>query len=75
MIKPYITGRHPRQQTNTLMDVDLSQVCFFALLFSESDLANLGQLYRDERLKQKAESMRLDNCEKLHRLVVRQRGK
>lgn len=43
--------------------------------FSESDLANLGQLYRDERLKQKAESMRLDNCEKLHRLVVRQRGK
>lgn len=48
---------------------------FFALLFSESDLANLGQLYRDERLKQKAESMRLDNCEKLHRLVVRQRGK
>lgn len=43
--------------------------------FPESDLANLGQLYRDERLKQKAESMRLDNCEKLHRLVVRQRGK
>ncbi|TWW74752.1 dnaJ homolog subfamily C member 18 [Takifugu flavidus] len=41
----------------------------------KSDLANLGQLYRDERLKQKAESMRLDNCEKLHRLVVRQRGK
>ncbi|XP_068600554.1 dnaJ homolog subfamily C member 18 [Brachionichthys hirsutus] len=41
----------------------------------KSDLANLGQLYRDERLKQKAESMRLDNCEKLHRLVGRQRGK
>lgn len=41
----------------------------------KSDLANLGQLYRDERLKQKAESMRLDNCEKLHRLVARQRGK
>lgn len=46
---------------------------FFA--FAESDLANLGQLYRDERLKQKAESMRLDNCDKLHRLVGRQRGK
>lgn len=41
----------------------------------KSDLANLGQLYRDERLKQKAESMRLDHCEKLHRLVGRQRGK
>uniref|UniRef100_A0A3Q4BSY9 J domain-containing protein n=1 Tax=Mola mola TaxID=94237 RepID=A0A3Q4BSY9_MOLML len=41
----------------------------------KSDLANLGQLYRDERLKQKAESMRLDSCEKLHRLVGRQRGK
>lgn len=41
----------------------------------KSDLANLGQLYRDERLKQKAETMRLDNCDKLHRLVQRQRGK
>ncbi|XP_053703073.1 dnaJ homolog subfamily C member 18 [Synchiropus splendidus] len=41
----------------------------------KSDLANLGQLYRDERLKQKAESMRLDNCDKLQRLVSRQRGK
>lgn len=41
----------------------------------KSDLANLGQLYRDDRLKQKAESMRLDHCEKLHRLVGRQRGK
>lgn len=41
----------------------------------KSDLANLGQLYRDERLKQKAESMRLDHCDKLQRLVGRQRGK
>ncbi|KAM4619716.1 dnaJ homolog subfamily C member 18 [Polymixia lowei] len=40
----------------------------------KSDLANLGQLYRDERLKQKAESMRLDNCDKLHRFAGRQRG-
>lgn len=48
---------------------------FLFFFFSESDLANLGQLYRDERLKQKAESMRLDNCEKLNRLVGRQRGK
>ncbi|KPP61832.1 dnaJsubfamily C member 18-like, partial [Scleropages formosus] len=40
----------------------------------KSDLANLGQLYRDERLKQKAESMKLDSCDKLHRLVGRQRG-
>lgn len=56
------------------MYADLSKVPFVHS-FLESDLANLGQLYRDERLKQKAESMRLDNCEKLHRLVVRQRGK
>ncbi|XP_077597404.1 dnaJ homolog subfamily C member 18 [Stigmatopora nigra] len=41
----------------------------------KSDLMNLGQLYRDERLKQKAESLRLDNCEKLHRLVGRQKAK
>lgn len=40
----------------------------------KSDLANLGQLYRDDRLKHKAESMRLDNCEKLNRFVGRQRG-
>ncbi|TRY97515.1 hypothetical protein DNTS_000319 [Danionella cerebrum] len=40
----------------------------------KSDLANLGQLYRDERLKQKAESMKLDHCEKLHRFMGRQRA-
>uniref|UniRef100_A0AAR2K0E7 J domain-containing protein n=1 Tax=Pygocentrus nattereri TaxID=42514 RepID=A0AAR2K0E7_PYGNA len=39
----------------------------------KSDLANLGQLYRDERLKQKAETMKLDHCEKLHRFLGRQR--
>ncbi|XP_048884101.1 dnaJ homolog subfamily C member 18-like isoform X1 [Brienomyrus brachyistius] len=40
----------------------------------KSDLANLGLLYHDERLKQKADSMKLDDCEKLQRLVVRARG-
>lgn len=40
----------------------------------KSDLANLGQLYRDERLKQKAETMKLDHCDKLHRYMGRQRG-
>ncbi|XP_052393449.1 dnaJ homolog subfamily C member 18-like [Carassius gibelio] len=40
----------------------------------KSDLAHLGQLYRDERLKQKAETMKLDHCEKLHRFMGRQRG-
>ncbi|KAG9335509.1 hypothetical protein JZ751_004534 [Albula glossodonta] len=43
-------------------------------LEKSSDLANLGQLYRDERLKQKAESMKLENCEKLYRIVGRHRG-
>lgn len=40
----------------------------------KSDLANLGQLYRDDRLKQKAETMKLEHCDKLHRFVGRQRG-
>lgn len=48
--------------------------CVGFVYLSESDLANLGQLYRDERLKQKAETMKLDHCEKLHRFVGRQRG-
>lgn len=43
-------------------------------LCAESDLANLGRLYHDERLKQKADSMKLDDCEKLQRLVTRGRG-
>ncbi|KAK7130954.1 hypothetical protein R3I94_016180 [Phoxinus phoxinus] len=40
----------------------------------KSDLTNLGQLYRDERLKQKAETMKLDHCDKLHRFIGRQKG-
>ncbi|XP_051960189.1 dnaJ homolog subfamily C member 18 [Xyrauchen texanus] len=40
----------------------------------KSDLTNLGQLYRDERLKQKAETMKLDHCEKLQSFMGRQRG-
>ncbi|XP_041948486.1 dnaJ homolog subfamily C member 18 [Alosa sapidissima] len=40
----------------------------------KSDLANLGQLYRDDRLKQKAETMKLEHCDKLHRFVGRNRG-
>ncbi|KAL4659855.1 hypothetical protein GN956_G1042 [Arapaima gigas] len=40
----------------------------------KSDLTNLAQLYRDERMKQKAETMKLDNCDKLSRVVGRQKG-
>ncbi|KAJ8366554.1 hypothetical protein AAFF_G00350630 [Aldrovandia affinis] len=40
----------------------------------KSDLASLGQLYRDERLKQKAESLRLESCEKLQRSVAQRRA-
>lgn len=47
---------------------------FFLHPRSESDLANLAQLYRDDRLKAKAESLKLDNCDKLYRFVGRQRG-
>ncbi|MBN3272994.1 DJC18 protein, partial [Polyodon spathula] len=40
----------------------------------KTDLANLGRLYRDERLKQKADSMKLENCDKLNRLIGRPKG-
>ncbi|XP_023370404.1 dnaJ homolog subfamily C member 18 [Otolemur garnettii] len=41
---------------------------------SESELTNLAGLYRDERLKQKAESLKLENCEKLNKLTGLRRG-
>ncbi|XP_078087161.1 dnaJ homolog subfamily C member 18 isoform X1 [Mustelus asterias] len=40
----------------------------------KTDLQNLATLYRDERLKQKAESLKTENCEKLSRIVELQRG-
>ncbi|XP_066572513.1 dnaJ homolog subfamily C member 18 [Amia ocellicauda] len=54
--------------------IDLLQTSCWKEKQQKSDLANLGQLYRDERLKQKAESMKLENCDKLYRLVGQQRG-
>lgn len=36
---------------------------------SESELTNLAGLYRDERLRQKAESLKLENCAKLSKLI------
>lgn len=41
---------------------------------SESELTNLAGLYRDERLKEKAESLKLENCEKLSKLIGLRRG-
>ncbi|XP_007904446.1 dnaJ homolog subfamily C member 18 isoform X2 [Callorhinchus milii] len=38
-----------------------------------TDLLNLATLYRDERLKQKAESLKTESCEKLFKLVELQR--
>ncbi|XP_020643736.3 dnaJ homolog subfamily C member 18 isoform X1 [Pogona vitticeps] len=40
----------------------------------KSELSNLAKLYRDERLKQKAESLKLENCEKLSNLIGIQRS-
>ncbi|KAF4015144.1 hypothetical protein G4228_005890 [Cervus hanglu yarkandensis] len=40
----------------------------------KSELTNLAGLYRDERLKQKAESLKLENCEKLSKLIGLRRG-
>lgn len=39
------------------------------LCLSESELTNLAGLYRDERLRQKAESLKLENCAKLSKLI------
>lgn len=41
---------------------------------AESDLSNLAKLYRDERLKQKAESLKLEHCEKLSSLIGMHKG-
>uniref|UniRef100_T1E5X3 DnaJ subfamily C member 18-like protein n=1 Tax=Crotalus horridus TaxID=35024 RepID=T1E5X3_CROHD len=41
----------------------------------KSELSNLAKLYRDERLKQKAESIKLENCEKLSNLIEIQRSR
>uniref|UniRef100_A0A8D0DLW6 DnaJ heat shock protein family (Hsp40) member C18 n=1 Tax=Salvator merianae TaxID=96440 RepID=A0A8D0DLW6_SALMN len=41
----------------------------------KSELSNLAKLYRDERLKQKAESLKLENCEKLSNLIEIQRSR
>ncbi|XP_029436709.1 dnaJ homolog subfamily C member 18 [Rhinatrema bivittatum] len=40
----------------------------------KSELTNLAQLYRDERLRQKAESLQLDSCRKLSKLIGLQQG-
>ncbi|XP_054856311.1 dnaJ homolog subfamily C member 18 [Eublepharis macularius] len=41
----------------------------------KSELSNLAKLYRDERLKQKAESIKLENCEKLSNIIELQRSR
>uniref|UniRef100_A0A8C8SRA1 DnaJ heat shock protein family (Hsp40) member C18 n=1 Tax=Pelusios castaneus TaxID=367368 RepID=A0A8C8SRA1_9SAUR len=40
----------------------------------KSELSNLARLYRDERLKQKAESLKLEHCEKLSNLIGMHQG-
>lgn len=47
---------------------------WFLFYLSESELTNLAGLYRDERLKEKAESLKLENCEKLSKLIGLRRG-
>ncbi|XP_069500280.1 dnaJ homolog subfamily C member 18-like [Ambystoma mexicanum] len=40
----------------------------------KADLSNLARLYRDERLKQKAESLKLEHCDKLAHVMAMQQG-
>ncbi|MEE6519618.1 hypothetical protein FKM82_017293 [Ascaphus truei] len=40
----------------------------------KSDLANLARLYRDERLREKAETLKMENCQKLSNLLGPRRG-
>ncbi|KAM4749577.1 dnaJ homolog subfamily C member 18-like [Rhinophrynus dorsalis] len=40
----------------------------------KSDLSNLARLYRDERLREKAESLKMENCQKLSNLIRQRRA-
>uniref|UniRef100_A0A8D0HWP0 DnaJ heat shock protein family (Hsp40) member C18 n=1 Tax=Sphenodon punctatus TaxID=8508 RepID=A0A8D0HWP0_SPHPU len=40
----------------------------------KSELSNMARLYRDERLRQKAESLKLESCEKLSNLIGIHKG-
>uniref|UniRef100_G1KSN8 J domain-containing protein n=1 Tax=Anolis carolinensis TaxID=28377 RepID=G1KSN8_ANOCA len=41
----------------------------------KTELTHLARLYRDERLKQKAESLTLESCEKLSNIIILQRSR
>ncbi|XP_060642523.2 dnaJ homolog subfamily C member 18 isoform X1 [Anolis sagrei] len=41
----------------------------------KTELTHLAKLYRDERLKQKAESLTLESCEKLSNIIILQRSR
>lgn len=42
--------------------------CFFFLSFPETDLLYAAKVYRDDRMRKKAELMTMDNCRELDRL-------
>lgn len=46
----------------------LSAHCFFFLSFPETDLLYAAKVYRDDRMRKKAELMTMDNCRELDRL-------
>ncbi|XP_011852619.1 PREDICTED: dnaJ homolog subfamily C member 18 isoform X2 [Mandrillus leucophaeus] len=65
---------HDLEKTIEKDYIDYIQTSCWKEKQQKSELTNLAGLYRDERLKQKAESLKLENCEKLSKLIGLRRG-
>ncbi|XP_043924934.1 dnaJ homolog subfamily C member 18 isoform X2 [Protopterus annectens] len=64
-------GSSLRDLENTIEKeyIDYIQTSCWKEKQQKADLTNLARLYRDERLRQKAESLKLDSCDKLAHLI------
>lgn len=51
-----------------------NQKNLFSFLLKETDLLYAAKVYRDDRLRKKAESMSMENCKELERLTSLYRG-
>ncbi|KAI5941915.1 DnaJsubfamily C member 18 [Manis javanica] len=65
---------HDLEKTIEKDYIDYVQTSCWKEKQQKSELTNLAGLYRDERLKEKAESLKLENCEKLSKLIGLRRG-
>uniref|UniRef100_K9IJS3 Putative chaperone protein dnaj n=1 Tax=Desmodus rotundus TaxID=9430 RepID=K9IJS3_DESRO len=65
---------HELEKTIEKDYIDYIQTSCWKEKQQKSELTNLAGLYRDERLREKAESLKLENCEKLSKLIGLRRG-